>query len=288
MPPGPSSERSISCGRSEAISNGADDSGDRAVETRRRACDDRELHSEEESTGAEGAGAGTDVSLHGGHRARRANGFRCRESRRRARHILARLRRPGLPCSPRLRHVGYGARSEHRRLGDQCVSGSGRPGHSRPHVESGADAQRLADACLLPPAGRRSWGGGRGTMFNEDEALIAAHGGKLGFSRWTNANMIVSAQIESKLGYDNLDAILAVAGLGVTAGGPNDSCASLGHPGAPNHPERQRLTADIERRARAAGKRASSDITSTLNLQELLLGSAREFARRHANDLLGT
>ena len=157
-----------------------------------------------------------------------------------------------------------------------------------PHVESGADAQQLADACLLPPAGRRSWGGGRGTMFNEDDALIAAQGGKLGFSRWTNANMIVSAQIESKLGYDNLDAILAVPGLGVIAGGPNDFCASLGHPGEPNHPERQRLTADIERRARAAGKQASSDITSTLNLQELLLGSAREFARRHANDPLGT
>src|SRR5262245_9573005 len=69
-----------------------------------------------------------------------------------------------------------------------------------PHVESGADAQQLADACLLPPGGRRSWGGGRGTVFNEDEALIAGHGGKLGFSRWTNANMIVSAQIESKLG----------------------------------------------------------------------------------------
>jgi 2-keto-3-deoxy-L-rhamnonate aldolase RhmA len=125
-------------------------------------------------------------------------------------------------------------------------------------------------------------------MFNEDEALIAAHGGKLGFSRWTNANMIVSAQIESRLGHDNLDAILAVPGLGVIAGGPNDFCASLGHPGEPDHPERQRLTADIERRARAAGKRVTTDIASTLNLPEWLLGSARAFARQHTNDPLGT
>src|SRR5262245_64409736 len=66
-----------------------------------------------------------------------------------------------------------------------------------PHVESGAEAQRLADACLFPPAGKRSWGGGRSTDFNEDGAL-EKYGGKLGFAGWANQNMIVSVQIESK------------------------------------------------------------------------------------------
>jgi 2-keto-3-deoxy-L-rhamnonate aldolase RhmA len=153
-----------------------------------------------------------------------------------------------------------------------------------PHVETGEDAQRLADACLFPPDGWRSWGGGRGTEFNEDAALNSRFGGKLGFSKWANANMIVSAQIESKKGYDNLDAILAVPGLTALAGGPNDFSASLGFPGQPDHPERARLTADIDRRARAARKLANSDMTVTMGIQELMLSSGREFVRAHAQD----
>ena len=50
-----------------------------------------------------------------------------------------------------------------------------------PHVETGAEAQALADACLFPPDGWRSWGGGRGTELNDDKVLIERYGGKLGF-----------------------------------------------------------------------------------------------------------
>jgi 2-keto-3-deoxy-L-rhamnonate aldolase RhmA len=155
-----------------------------------------------------------------------------------------------------------------------------------PHIESGAEAQALMDACLFPPAGKRSWGGGRGTLFGEDAELNARHGGKPGFAAWTNANMIVSAQIESVKGYENLDAILAVPGL-VIAGGPNDLSASLGYPGQPEHPERQKLTAEIERRARAAGHHVSEDLTVTMAIQPLLLASGRDFVRRHAEDAFG-
>lgn len=156
-----------------------------------------------------------------------------------------------------------------------------------PHVETGAEAQALADACLFPPDGKRSWGGWRGTEFNEDGYLTERFGGKLGFARWTNANMIVSAQIESTTAYDNLDAILAVKGLTSISGGPNDFAASLGHPGEPDHPERQRLTHDAEERARKAGKHASQDMTVTLGIQELLLGRGREFVQQHAQTRLG-
>jgi 4-hydroxy-2-oxoheptanedioate aldolase len=156
-----------------------------------------------------------------------------------------------------------------------------------PHIDTGAEAQRLADACLFPPDGRRSWGGGRGTLFNEDAEINARHGGKLGFATWTNANMIVSAQIESKTAYDNLDDILAVKGLHYIAGGPHDFAASLGHPGEPDHPERQRLTAEIDERARRAGKKAGGDMTVTLALQELILGAGREFVAQHKNDKVG-
>jgi 4-hydroxy-2-oxoheptanedioate aldolase len=153
-----------------------------------------------------------------------------------------------------------------------------------PHVETGEEAQRLADACLFPPDGHRSWGGWRGTEFNEDAYLNEKFGGKLGYMRWANENMIVSAQIESKKAYDNLDAILAVKGLTSIAGGPNDFSASLGHPGEPNHPERQRLTADADARARLAGKYAGDDMTATLSIQELMLSAGREFVRAHAGN----
>ena len=142
-------------------------------------------------------------------------------------------------------------------------------------------------ACLFPTAGRRSWGGGRGTLFNEDAEINARHGNKLGFAEWTNANMIVEAQIESKTAYDNLDAILSVPGLTAITGGPNDFAASLGHPGEPDHPERQRLTADAERRARAAGKKVASDMTVTMALQGLILEAGRDFVARHKDTKVG-
>lgn len=156
-----------------------------------------------------------------------------------------------------------------------------------PHVETGEEAQRLADACLFPPAGKRSWGGWRGTEFNEDAYLNSTFGGKLGYMGWANDNMIVSAQIESKRAFDNLDAILAVKGLHGIAGGPNDFAASIGHAGEPDHPERQRLTREAEDRARKSGKTAGGDTTVTLGIQEMLLGIGREFVRTHARLKLG-
>lgn len=152
-----------------------------------------------------------------------------------------------------------------------------------PHIETKEEAQAFADACLFPSDGKRSWGGGRGTEFNDQETLDKKYGGKLGFAKWTNANMLVTAQIESKKGYDNLDAILSVRGLGGITGGPNDFAASLGHPGEPDHPERQRLTADAEARARKAGKHVASDLGTGTGIQEMMFGFAREFAKKHAN-----
>ena len=122
-----------------------------------------------------------------------------------------------------------------------------------PHVETGQQAKAVVDACLFPPAGKRSWGDGRGTEFNDDETLQKRYGGKTAFMAWSNENMIISAQIESKLGWDNLDHILSVPGLTAIAGGPNDLASSLGFAGEPDHPSRVAATADIEARARQAG-----------------------------------
>ena len=154
-------------------------------------------------------------------------------------------------------------------------------GITGPHVETGEEAQQLADACLLPPDGKRSWGTWRGTEFNNPR-LVEAAGGMLAFSKWSNANMIVAAQIESKKGYDNLDAILAVSGLRVIAGGHNDLAASLGYPGNPDHPDRVRMHDEIFERARAAGKLLAGDLQVGFRIEDVLLDAGHEFLERHA------
>jgi len=161
-------------------------------------------------------------------------------------------------------------------------------GITGPHINSGAEAQALADACLFPPAGKRSWGGGRGTEFNDDVLLTEKYGGKLGFAKWSNDNMIVVAQIEDKKAWENLDDILAVPGLTGVTGGPHDFAQSLGHPGEPNHPDRIAATLDIETRARAAGKTAGGDMTVGTGAAELMLGEARAFVAEHKSDKVGS
>lgn len=152
-------------------------------------------------------------------------------------------------------------------------------GVTGPHVETGAQAQALADACLFPEAGWRSWGGGRGTEYGDPDK-IAEYGGQRAFMKWANENMIVYAQIESKKAHDNLDDILAVPGLTGVAGGPNDFAASMGLAGQPQHPDRVAATEDIERRAVAAGKSIGAN-TFGLGVRELMLGQAREFCEEN-------
>src|SRR5439155_2028299 len=153
-----------------------------------------------------------------------------------------------------------------------------------PHIETREEAQQLADACLFPPDGWRSWGGGRGTEFNDAHILNEKYSGKLGFAMWTNRNMLVLAQIETKQAHDNLDGILSVPGLTGITGGPHDLAASLGHPGEPDHPECQRLAADAARRARTVGKTIQSDMVASTGLPELIFSAARAFATEPRQD----
>lgn len=141
-----------------------------------------------------------------------------------------------------------------------------------PHIESGEEAQALVDACLFPPEGKRSFGGGR--MLLNVTGDWAKYEDKAAYYKRWNANVIVVAQIESNKAYENLDAILAVKGLTGVTGGPNDFAASLGFPAQPDHPKRIAATADVEKRARAAGKSAGIENVGTTAL-DLLAQKAR-------------
>ena len=150
-----------------------------------------------------------------------------------------------------------------------------------PHIETAEEAQALSDACLFPPDGWRSWGGGRGTDNGDQQTLDDRYGGKLGFAQWANSNMLVSAQIESKSGIDNLDDILLVEGITSYAYGPNDMAASLGHPGEPDNPVVQEAHREIERKVRQAGKRLLSDLISGMRFDEDLLALLRHYVNEN-------
>lgn len=142
-----------------------------------------------------------------------------------------------------------------------------------PHVETGDEAQSLVNACLFPPQGQRSFGGGRMLLNVTDD--WGGYGDKRGYYERWNANIIVVAQIESKKAWENLDDILAIKGLTGVTGGPNDFAASLGYPAEPDHPARLAATADVELRARAAGKTVGTENIGT-TAQELLVRKAQE------------
>lgn len=146
-----------------------------------------------------------------------------------------------------------------------------------PHVETADEAKALVDACRFTPEGERSWGGGRGTFYN-DSGLIDQPGlDRSEFMELTNKEMLVMAQLESATAFQNLDAILAVDGIDAFAWGTNDLAQSMGYPGKPEHPVVQDAQNAIGERIQAAGRHISSDLHTAVALNDLILSGSRAF-----------
>ena len=146
-----------------------------------------------------------------------------------------------------------------------------------PHVDNAEQAKQLVDACRFVPDGQRSWGGGRGTFYN-DGGLIDQPGlQRTEYMELANKEMLVMAQLETATAFSNLDAILEVDGVDAFAWGSNDLAQSMGYPGQPDHPEVKAAEASVQERIHAAGRNMSSDITSAINLPELILSGARAY-----------
>jgi len=146
-----------------------------------------------------------------------------------------------------------------------------------PHVDTSEQAKQLVDACRFVPQGQRSWGGGRGTFYN-DGGLIDQPGLKrTEYMELANENMLVMAQLETATAFANLDEILEVDGIDAFAWGSNDLAQSMGFPGQPDHPEVKAAEASVEERIHAAGRKMSTDISSAVNLPELILSGARAY-----------
>ena len=124
-----------------------------------------------------------------------------------------------------------------------------------PIVETEEQARELVRACRYPPEGIRGVGYG-----------VSRAGG---FGQYTNygstadAQICLLVQVETKLGLENLDAILAVEGVDGVFIGPADLSASMGYLGQTSHPDMQttilRALARIEQSGKAAGILTTDD-----------------------------
>lgn len=150
-----------------------------------------------------------------------------------------------------------------------------------PHVETAEQARALVDACRFSPEGERSWGGGRGNYYNDTELLGATGGERTEFMAETNRQMLVIAQLETLLAFENLDAILGVDGIDAFAWGSNDLAQSMGYPGQPDHADVKDAERKAAERIHAAGRKLMSDILVSATATGLLLDGAKRFLEKN-------
>ncbi|MBO4424720.1 MAG: hypothetical protein J5768_04315 [Spirochaetales bacterium] len=117
-----------------------------------------------------------------------------------------------------------------------------------PNVETAEEAQLIVDAVKYPPVGQRGCcpitrGADYGVNLDVRE-----------YYQKINDSTIVAMMIESKKGYENLDAIMAVKGIDYLCIGPSDFSGSYGRPGqAATDPEIKAAMADAYSRMVKAG-----------------------------------
>jgi 4-hydroxy-2-oxoheptanedioate aldolase len=113
-----------------------------------------------------------------------------------------------------------------------------------PMVNTPAEAKSLANACLYPPAGKRSNGPIR----------AAAYGEASPYQSIANDEVLVIPMIETQEAIDNIDAILDVPGIAGIYVGPSDLGFSLGMKPMLDREEPQ-IFPIYEKLVKATGKR---------------------------------
>jgi 4-hydroxy-2-oxoheptanedioate aldolase len=136
-----------------------------------------------------------------------------------------------------------------------------------PMINSAADAESFARACLYPPAGSRSFGPIRARFY----------GGERPYHEIANDEILVLPQIETREALDNLDAILDVPGISGFYVGPSDLGQSLGLKPILDREEPEIL--DIYRRLIAAAA-ARGQIAGIHNLAPQYAGRMAELGFR--------
>jgi 4-hydroxy-2-oxoheptanedioate aldolase len=137
-----------------------------------------------------------------------------------------------------------------------------------PHVNNAEEAMRVIDAAYYGPLGNRSFGGAR-PLFVAGIADKPAHLAR------ENEQVCVSIMIETVEALQAAGEIASLHGIDYMSFGLMDLAQSLGHPGAPGHPEVRSAVADASKRIRAAGKPVREDFVTVGWVNDILLAGAR-------------
>ena len=136
-----------------------------------------------------------------------------------------------------------------------------------PIVETAEQARELVRACRYPPDGTRGVGYG-----------VSRSGGYGQFENYgptADAQICLLVQVETKLGLENLDDILAVEGVDGVFIGPADLSASLGYLGQTMHPDMQKTILAVIKQISDSGKAAGILTTDEGMIQASLDAGAR-------------
>ncbi len=114
-----------------------------------------------------------------------------------------------------------------------------------PMVDTAEQAAAIVASTRYAPTGIRGVGAslGRATQWGRDTDYLET----------ADDEVFVIAQVESAVALANVEEICAVDGVDATLVGPADLAASLGHLGAPDHPDVRAAVLDAIERTTAAG-----------------------------------
>lgn len=115
-----------------------------------------------------------------------------------------------------------------------------------PMIMNGQDAELAVAACRYPPRGNRGCGFRRAVGYGADPIQE--------YLKLSETQPLVIIQIEHISAVENLDAILAVPGIGSILVGPYDLSASMGKTACFDDPEVASVFDEVCRKSRAAGK----------------------------------
>ena len=117
-----------------------------------------------------------------------------------------------------------------------------------PTVSSAAEAKAAVGASRYPPRGDRGMA----------PTIVRASSYGVDWREYVETSadeLLVICQVETRQAVEQADQIAAVEGVDMLFLGPFDLSAALGRIGEPDHPEVRACIADVERAAKAQGKR---------------------------------
>ena len=164
---------------------------------------------------------------------------------------------------------------------------TGAPGIVVPQIRGVEDVKQMVADCRYPPLGSRGYGPTVPSNYGRD--------GGPDYIERANASIFVSPQIETASAVDEIEAIVAVAGVDSVVIGPYDLAASLGHVGDVEHPAVVQAIEHVISSAKKAGLFVGSGmpddaeyyrIMAARGVQWLQVGGDCRYMVRYAESLV--